>query len=269
MMKNAFAAAVLLLGSTYSLSVAAGPIASAGTVENALGPVATPAAVSTSGCADAGFCTLQELVDGGSISAGGVNFANFDLPFQFNLGADTDGDGVGDSFDMANVHVTPVEVAGGVILVYNHAPFGFGGPLPSLVFAEGSALWNITYDVSTDAGTFLIGAGINSFGVAGTSDADYSIDMEMLLNGGDLADLFAFGILEDNAFVDFGFDDIALFAAMTGLSVENAFVHIASEGLSLLNIFQQLFLTEQVDVPAPSALFLMLIGLAALRRRRA
>lgn len=262
-MKTLVAAGALLLAGAYSSGASA--LALTGSQAQSLaGAVPQPASVTTSGCAASDYCTLAELASGGVLHAGSLSFANFTVPFAFGL--------AGDSLDAANVAVRAIDFGFAVVLTYDYAPLGFGGPLPTLVDGgqDGwSAAWDIAYQVSAGGGAQIVGAGIFDMGGAGLPSSNYllQVGMAILGAGGDLADLNAFLDVVGNQAVDSGGFESMAFQGETLLDIYNAFSHLASSDLSLLAFFDQVFFVEQAQVPAPGALALMLVGLALWRRK--
>ncbi|MBI2382036.1 MAG: hypothetical protein HYV16_14880 [Gammaproteobacteria bacterium] len=259
MLKKMLTAGALLLGSSYAFTASALVISGGGPFASLGGAQANPAAVSTTGCASASFCTLAELSSGGVLRAGSLSFANFSLPFADGFGPN--------GLDAANVAVRAIDFGFAVILTYDYAPGGFGGPLPSLVMGGGGAAWDIAYQVNAGGGARITGAGIWDMGGAGFSTSDYLIQAGMAIMGagGELGDFNAFLDILDNAAVDFGGFDLSFFEGEELLDIYNTFTHLAFEDPSLLYLFDQVFFVQQV--PVPGALLLMAFGLLALRRR--
>jgi hypothetical protein len=219
-------------------------------------------AAATSGCADSGFCTLTELLSGGSISAGGLTFGGFSL------------DGVSgyDQWGTDNVVVQVFDFGGILMLDYGFAPNGFGdlSSLATLLSGFGTGLVDLSYQVDGDGTVDVVSAWLYDVGAAGTSDADYELQADMLIESGgsELAYLYYQLMLENNSVVDFDINDFAAFAGVDSLSITNSLSHISYEGLNLLYYVDQVFFTEVREVPEPVSIGLMGLGLLALAAQR-
>lgn len=220
----------------------------------------------TSGCADAGFCTLTELLGGGSISAGGLTFGGFSL--------DNDPTEGYSQWNTDNVIVQVFDFGGILMLDYDFAPNGFGdlGSLATLLSEFGTGLIDLSYQVEGDGTVDVVAAWLYDVAGAGTGTADYELQADMLIESGgnELAYLYSWLNLENNAVTDFDADDFAAFAGVDSLTITNALSHISYESLNLLYYVDQVFYTElrQVDVPAPLTISLMGLGLLALAAQR-
>lgn len=267
-MNKLFGAAVLAVASVVSHSAFADLITSDSfthanhpslNTSNVGGDPVTIAA--TSGCASSDYCTLTELINGGSLSAGGLTFGNFNLDFDF---------GYGDGLDTDNVWVRVFDFGGAVMLDYDFAPLGFGGPLPTLLSGDASGIIDLSYSVVSDSSVDIFAAWLWDMIGAGTQDADYELQFDMTLFDGDdeLAYLYLYSLLENNQVIDSAADDLAIFAALNSLNVWNSISAISYEGLNLFYIGDQMFFTEVTQVPAPFTVLLFGFGLAALGLRK-
>ena len=220
----------------------------------------------TSGCASASYCTLTELIAGGTLSAGGLNFGGFTLEDTFGYGGP-------EGLDTDSIHVSVLDFGGVIMLDYNFAPFGFGGPLPSLLSGDVFANLDLSFNVISNGTVDIFAAWLYDMAGAGTSDADYQLQVDMLLSSGaiDIADLFTWNDLVNNSVVDFDADDLAIFSPVAMLSVYTAFSQISFEGLNTFYYVDQLFFTEARPVPSPFTIGLLGLGLLALvaRKRKA
>lgn len=217
---------------------------------------------STSGCADTGFCTLTELLSGGSISAGGLTFGGFNL----------DGASGYDQWDTDNVVVQVFDFGGILMLDYDFAPTGFGdlASLATLLSDFGTGLVDLSYQVEGDGTVDVVSAWLYDVAGAGTSDADYELQADMLIESGgsELAYLYYYLMLENNSVVASELNDFAAFAGIDSLSITNSLSHISAEGLNLLYYVDQVFFTETRAVPEPLTVGLMGLGLMALAAQR-
>ena len=216
----------------------------------------------TSGCADTGFCTLTELINGGSMSAGGLTFGGFSL------------DGVSgyDQWDTDNVVVQVIDFGGVLMLDYNFAPHGFGdlSSLATLLADFGTGLVDLTYQIVGDGTVDVVAAWLYDVGGAGTGDADYELQGDMLIESGgnELAYLYYWLDIVNNSVVDFDINDFAAFAGVDSLTITNALSHISAEGLNLFYSMDQVFYTETRPVPEPLSVALIGLGLLALAAQR-
>ncbi len=216
----------------------------------------------TTGCADSGFCTLTELLGGGSISAGGLTFGGFSL----------DGASGYDQWDTDNIMVQVFDFGGALMLDYNFAPSGFGdlSQLSTLLADFGTGLVDLSYQVTGDGSVDVVAAWLYDMGGAGTGTADYELQTDMLVESGgsELAYLYYWLDIVNNGVVDFDINDFAGFAGVDDLTVTNSLSHISYEGLNLLYYVDQVFLTETRPVPEPVTIGLFGLGLLALATRQ-
>jgi hypothetical protein len=226
--------------------------------------VSAPAAV-TSGCAASDYCTLTELLAGASITGGGLSFGNFALDFADGYGGES-------GLDTDHIWVRLYEYSGALLLDYDFAPLGFGGPLPSLLAGETSGFLDLSYSVVSDGSVGVVGAWLYDMAAAGTSNADYELMTEMMLYDGsdEIDSLYSWLNIVNNSVIEADAYDFALFNPLLALSVGNALSQISYEGLNTFYYIDQVFFTEENQVPAPLGLGLFAIGLGAmaLRKRR-
>ena len=219
----------------------------------------------TSGCADSGFCTLTELLSGGSISAGGLTFGGF------SLNNDPLGEGYG-QWDTDNVIVQVFDFGGILMLDYDFAPNGFGdlGSLATLLADFGTGLVDLNYQVDGDGTVDVVAAWLYDLAGAGTSDANYELQADMLIESGgnELAYLYQYQLLENNSVVESDVNDFAGFAGVDSLSITNSLSHLSAQGLNLLYYVDQVFFTEVRAVPEPMTIGLLGLGLLAFASQR-
>jgi len=267
-LKQLLGAATFAIGALLATSASADLIVAGSGHTPSSSPIDTsalsnPAIIAaTSGCASAGYCTLTELLAGGSLSAGGLNFGGFTLDDAYGYG-DPDG------LDTDNIHVSVLDFGGVLMLDYNFAPFGFGGPLPSLLAGDPMGFFGglgLSFNVVSDNTVDIFAAWLYEMAGAGTSNADYELQVDMLLSSGavDIADLFTWNDLVNNSVVGSNADDLAIFSPVGMLSVYTAFSQIAYEGLSTFYYMDQLFFTQERPVPTPFTIGLFGLGLLAL-----
>ncbi|MFN4292012.1 MAG: PEP-CTERM sorting domain-containing protein [Permianibacter sp.] len=215
---------------------------------------------STSGCADSGFCTLTELLSGGSISAGGLTFGGFSL--------DNDPLDGYSQWDTDNVIVQVFDFGGVLMLDYDFAPNGFGdlGSLATLLADFGTGLIDLSYQVVGDGTVDVVAAWLYDLAGAGTSNANYELQADMLIESGgsELAYLYQYLLLENNSVVESDVNDFAGFAGVDSLSITNSLSHLSSQGLNLIYYVDQVFFTEVREVPVPAPMTLGLLGLGLL-----
>lgn len=271
-LKQLLGAATFAIGALLATSASADLIvASSGHTPSAssidTSALSNPAVIAaTSGCASAGYCTLTELLAGGSLSAGGLNFGGFTLQDTFGYGGP-------EGLDTDSIHVSVFDFGGVLMLDYDFAPFGFGGPLPSLLSGDAFANLDLSFNVISNGTVDIFAAWLYDMAGAGTSNADYELQVDMLLSSGavSIADLFTWNELVNNSVVNSNADDLAIFSPVGMLSVYTAFSQISFEGLNTFYYVDQLFFTQARPVPTPFTIGLFGLGLLALvvRKRKA
>lgn len=237
----------------------------------------THAAVMTTGCVDGTSCTLQELIDGGTLSIGGVSFNNWSQDTNFT--SEENGIvGVPGSVDLAGITVSGVDLvstgnAGEYTLGLLYTSVNALSLPTTLADAiEAELELDIDFDVSTDS-TAEITAAELILGNRSLGASDSFVELNFTDNGDinlQVLERTIPGLITDT-------DSHALAAAVNALSLEtNIQTGMFTPGTVELFEYEMSF-TVNIDrvsgptgVPSPAIFSLMGLGLVAMgfRRRR-
>ncbi|WJG10302.1 hypothetical protein [Aliiglaciecola sp. LCG003] len=232
------------------------------------------AAVVTSGCADANFCTLQELVNGGDISVNDITFTNWQELTNFFFEVDDNGAETNGTLDLSGIFVAGIDaVATGNVGEYTlgllfSSEVALSLPLVNTDVLEAELELDIDYDVDASNGALVTAAQLDLGGRSLNSpDSFVEVNLDSLT-----ADL---NLQVYDEFVDPDPDSVLtesdVFAAalssfeLTSNIQTGTFV---PGGVELYDF--SVTLTVLADdpppnpVPAPPSLYLLLLGSAVL-----
>jgi len=237
-----FAASAMLLSTANATPVTRNDVVGADTTLAA----SDTHVITTSGCASASACTLEEFANGGTMTVNGITLSNFSIDWT---------QGAYDSIAPADLLVYGLD---NVISPFTGA-FGIQGTndFPFDIFGFDTGDMDFSFDLSVAAGMEMIGlGGVNQI-FAGSI---FSSFLTLEADNGSFLDFYdddntTPGLLTEN------------FAGVSTLNVTAALSNFADDnGFLFYDGFQ--FAIETTNVPEPAPLLLMLIALGWLGYRR-